>query len=697
MPLSGGTPLPTTMGAIGHNQATDWLLSLPNSLLMQQQRQDGSPSMASTTTFSTTAATVASISAPTSEPEFRVRQRVSLACLPCRSRHVKCDSGFPTCSRCKFDGRQCKYMQSRRGGHNKIRDTKPTASSTPAAPAALASKSGPTIQQWQHGISSSEQPSRAPTLAENQSTSSTSSLEDLESLSTLNAVAFGGDNGTPPIMDPLVPDTSLECYFSHFHQPHPIALPKQHFTARLASGDRSLETVVTVMRYIGSLIGNLPFVDSFKSAAETLLFSTQLAKTGFSVQALMLYSIATHWNNEKVRAREILDIAGHLALDIGMHMQSFAYQHGEGSVVLEESWRRTWWLLYVVDSLYAGIRHETSFKLWSVSTDVELPCEEECYLSGNIPQPRTMVDFDNREFEAEDIVFSSFAYLIDASRILGTTLAVSADVGDLIDPRVDNADAGLVAWAFHLPDVKKEMVAGNGKVDPILFLAHMLIHTTTIYLHRPRSKLIYSSAENISKCAPPPPPDRISIAKQEAYQLHTTKVLAASEEISKLLALPTPLVKQSQFIICMVALSTIAQLSACLCDLIPTITSDSSNNSSTTSSSGSNSGSRAMKDRIRVNIGALKAHAKIWILGRKTLYEVKLIARYVFALQKLDLQSIAELAGDSDEFGPLSMDGWSSVDGGGQQGLQGGGGFGDACFVAQPMGSAVGLGLGDQL
>ncbi|KAK2746545.1 hypothetical protein FQN55_005531 [Onygenales sp. PD_40] len=539
-----------------------------------------------------------------------------------------------------FDDRQCKYMQSRRGGHNKIvsRDTQsPTA----------ATQSPASKPPGSNHSSFGEQ--------------NNATADDSDSLGGV-IEASGTNYGSPSSVNSGTPDRPLECYYSFFHEPHPMILPRQQFMARLEYDGKSLEAVATVMRYIGSLCGHCPFPESFKVHAEKLLFSTQLPKNGYFGQALTLYSIATHWSNDKVRAREILDIASSLALEIGIHSRQFAYQYGEGNPVLEESWRRTWWLLYVVDSLYAGIRHAPTFALWSVNADVELPCEEEDFHSGNIPKPRTLFEFDDREFDAVDVVFSSFAYLIDASRILGTALAVGSDAGNPVDPAVDHADSGLVAWAFHLPDVKQEMVTKKGKVDPILFLAHMLIQTTTIYLHRPRSKLLYCSAENISKCAPPPPPERLSHAAQEAYQLHTVKVLTAAERISKLLALPTPLVKQSQFIICMVALSAIAQLSACIFD--------------------TNIGqSRAIKERIRVNIGALKAHEKIWPLGRKTLYEVKLIAREVFAWQKLDFSSISDLVADSGE---VSMD--SSVVDGGVSMLN----FGESCFALPPMPSNAG-------
>ena len=46
--------------------------------------------------------------------------RVSLACIPCRSKHIKCDATLPACQRCTLDQKPCYYSKSRRG----IRDAK---------------------------------------------------------------------------------------------------------------------------------------------------------------------------------------------------------------------------------------------------------------------------------------------------------------------------------------------------------------------------------------------------------------------------------------------------------------------------------------------------------------------------------------------------------------------------------------------
>lgn len=48
----------------------------------------------------------------------QARTSVAVACVPCRSRHLKCDGGV-RCSRCRADGVDCTYIKSRRGWKGK--------------------------------------------------------------------------------------------------------------------------------------------------------------------------------------------------------------------------------------------------------------------------------------------------------------------------------------------------------------------------------------------------------------------------------------------------------------------------------------------------------------------------------------------------------------------------------------------------
>ena len=129
--------------------------------------------------------------------------------------------------------------------------------------------------------------------------------------------------------------------------------------------------------------------------------------------------------------------------------------------------------------------------LYTVESDVELPCEESDYDGVSmklqqlhyfiltnfqiIPRSKTMVEYDSRDFEEEMPVFSSFTYLIDLCRIIGVVLAVYRTPGRNTELAVANADAMLVGWKLHLPREKLLIVDKNNEVDELLFQAHNLL------------------------------------------------------------------------------------------------------------------------------------------------------------------------------------------------------------------------------
>ena len=59
----------------------------------------------------------------------QARTSVAVACVPCRSRHLKCDGGV-RCTRCRADGVDCTYIKSRRGWKGKRK--KPGENGAPA-------------------------------------------------------------------------------------------------------------------------------------------------------------------------------------------------------------------------------------------------------------------------------------------------------------------------------------------------------------------------------------------------------------------------------------------------------------------------------------------------------------------------------------------------------------------------------------
>ena len=91
-----------------------------------------------------------------------------------------------------------------------------------------------------------------------------------------------------------------------------------------------------------------------------------------------------------------------------------------------------------------------------------------------IPRPRTLSEYEARDLEDEETVFSSFTYLIDLVRIAGVIFGIDSLNGKELQAAVENADAMLVNWKLHLPREKQGVVDRNEDVDEILFQAHNL-------------------------------------------------------------------------------------------------------------------------------------------------------------------------------------------------------------------------------
>ena len=113
------------------------------------------------------------------------------------------------------------------------------------------------------------------------------------------------------------------------------------------------------MQYIGSLYARDFSSSELRDIAFSQLDIPGLPPNGFSVLALLLAAIAMHAEDEMERARITLDRAIYMALEIRMNSRTFANM--ERDPVLAESWRRTYWGLYVIDTMFAGSRRAPSF------------------------------------------------------------------------------------------------------------------------------------------------------------------------------------------------------------------------------------------------------------------------------------------------------------------------------------------------
>jgi hypothetical protein len=176
---------------------------------------------------------------------------------------------------------------------------------------------------------------------------------------------------------------SFDAFYRHFHGGHPFVLPQEQFLRLSKDGATKLDALTAAMRYIGSLyIDAGPARAQYLDEALRLCYLNTTPRDGFLVQALLLLIVGLDgsWQHEK--SNQLLADCERLALEINLNTRQFASMHGRSNPVLEESWRRTWWDLYVCDGMIAGVHRLTNFFLFDVDADVGLPCEEHQYLSG---------------------------------------------------------------------------------------------------------------------------------------------------------------------------------------------------------------------------------------------------------------------------------------------------------------------------
>ena len=174
----------------------------------------------------------------------------------------------------------------------------------------------------------------------------------------------------------------LESFYIYFHGAHPFVLPKD-FLLRI-SHEEGVEPLMAAMRWVGSLYIDVPAArDSlFQEAMHRLKSIPTERRDGFILQAMMVLIVALDGMARNEKAREMLLDAEKLAQSIAINTKLFASYHGRSSPVLEESWRRTWWDLFVIDGMIAGVHRITNFALFDIPADVDLPCEEFEFISG---------------------------------------------------------------------------------------------------------------------------------------------------------------------------------------------------------------------------------------------------------------------------------------------------------------------------
>ncbi|POR37884.1 Uncharacterized protein TPAR_01909 [Tolypocladium paradoxum] len=555
---------------------------------------------------------------------------VPAACLACRSKHLKCDGQNP-CARCVSSQSECVYVASRRGykgprrgavlNPNKRQATSPpdvsSSSSTTECPMLLGSRNGSIMAHTMDtGFTPPSMMPGATPGPQFGSTPVASNMELYKSYCSINGIdpvgfAMNHHNGSIP---PLVPvqslaDRCLDSYYHHFFASHPFVLPREHLM-RMAKGGM-VEPLLAAMRWVGSI-----FVDVGPSArdglfdeAYRLIYESQRPRDGFIVQAMMVLIVGLDGSCQQDKAREILNDVERLALEIDLNTRPFATIHGQGMPVLEESWRRTWWDLFIIDGMIAGVHRVTNFLLFDVPADVALPCEEHQYLSANIPIPLYLEDLEDRDFSDEDREFSSFAYRILCGRNLGKFMRTPPIFGPE-DENLARIEALLTNWRLHLPQTKRDALQKDGKLDEMMFQAHMMMHATSILLHQPHSQLDTTPTQNINSCAP-----HQMVPAGDLFNTHTKHTIASACAISTMITHRVPLLSHTHFFTCVITLSSIVHLSRWALFFIPHDDDD-------------------LRQQVRLNIGALNQLAGVWAAADRARGQVKAVAQEIYQAKK---------------------------------------------------------------
>ncbi|KAI0483518.1 hypothetical protein F4859DRAFT_401331 [Xylaria cf. heliscus] len=551
--------------------------------------------------------------------------RVSVACLPCRNRHVRCDAQQPVCMRCSSEGRTCQYVKSRRGGLTRTRlaerrrartsneavtrspsDTSPESGSDGRGAAAAAAR-----ETQASGEAFSTLP---PGYGVRSATAASETSPGEETPDSVAHVRFSS----------IATDFLVKAYYKNFHRCHPCVLPQHHLQRHYdkTPGQESLLLLIAVMRFIGALYTCSDLTPQLQDrVTEGFQAAQQLTPDPFLAQCHLLYSVALYWSAEKVKARGEIDAAIKIVLDLGMNRCRFASEHGGGDIFLQESHRRTFWLIYCIDAYYAAIKRSPTFPLCEVDIDTELPCEEDEYESGSIPPiPKTLDEFDSREFGPENQTFSSFAYLIGATRSIALSLSAGlSDASNWLSPKtIAEVDAIIDGWFLLLPKSKREVLKEGNVVDELMFQAQMAVHANLIALHRPFSRLSFHPREGVSSCLTEPPRGQ---PMKDSETVHTQRCLQSIEAQLRFLVLPVQPFSRSPFTICMTAAGTHTLLAA-----IKVLFS----------------GRQLVvaRHQLRLVVGYIRTLSKVWTQGGKNLEEIQIIAQEVLSRKNEPQQQI---------------------------------------------------------
>jgi hypothetical protein len=404
-------------------------------------------------------------------------------------------------------------------------------------------------------------------------------------------------------------DDLIDVFYKCYYPAHPFVLPRK---AILQHPRVIPDHLRAVMRFTASHYRPDAVLkqEALQDAAYSSLWSLSTAEDGFKVQSLMLFAMTLFGRFEQPRGAEMLDLAIDLALKLGLNSESCIIQEASGDPLLAESFRRTWWDIFILDGIVSTLNGSSHvFRLQMVASDVCIPGNCEAYNQGLLrSHGRTLQELQNRTISEDEFAWSSFAYQIEAMCIMSSILQLDPDTFAAEDPQIESLDISISNYVLSLPNGKRDIVPdADGRIDEVLFGAHTLIHWASITLHRPGSNLTFIQNHYRTACTRSPAIRMPTLA----YSSHTAKALRAANAISNLTAIQTPMALHTSCFACAIALACTIHLPAYMLQERPR-------------------DADTIKQRLQLSISALGTIAEVWPLARVVKSQVAQFARETF-------------------------------------------------------------------
>lgn len=518
------------------------------------------------------------ISADASPAHSRTRP-ATLACYSCRSKHLRCDGASPVCSRCSSIGAVCTYVPSRRGRSARVRKSHASHIASP-------------VQQ--HATSLPVEAASEETLVPDSAAAATASSAADTTCNPFSAA-----------------ETShlVSLYYSRFHRSHPMLVPQAHFSAQQYP-DYLILAVCLVGHHFAT---SRPSPSLIRTAASLAESSPGVDHVHHQVQTLILCALVTSsTSKQSSHADDYIAKAVALAYASNLHCLDNPAVYEAGRGLEQESLRRTWWELYIVDAVYSLLRHRPpGFPSASLGSHPFAPCSESQFETGELSSGNIVqADFENRILMQTPPDFSSYSYRIHAAAIIRRvcTLLVGSD----LDPdELMAADQAIAAWNLDSPKASFASCDTSGEVDHMLLQAHLLVQVAALFLHVPRTNLPLSAPRAMDVTC-------LGRGNQgtETCGLHIILSVAALKEICNLATIPWLQESHTPLLLCGFVLACAVQLAV----------------ASSRSGASSPKQIQQCRQRVVLLLSALKYMGTSWPLAQDALLRFQSIANTVFSV-----------------------------------------------------------------